>query len=377
MDKNIGNVGKTVGNSSVRRYDRVFNKASSGSKNGMKAKPVSLGKVTNMSKVSGSRFNILSEDADVMITEDEMQAKSKGSGSINNKGFSGNDLGRRLCSFLWICVCLQVPLPPSPPTQIGGRWGMWPEEKEGGGELVTAKKVVVRARAQFSKRIFQSFPNYASHRRGWKSWFQRLSVDDCVLGLIIANTAVFILWRIADQKFMMNNFTISLDNFVHGRLHTLITSAFSHVDMEHILSNMIGLYFFGMSIGKTFGPEYLLKLYLAGAIGGSVFYLVHHAFLTLSSKNQGTWTMDPSRAPALGASGAVNAIMLLNILLNPKATLYLDFIIPVPAALLGIFLIGKDMLRIIEGNSNISGSAHLGGAAVAAIAWARHRRGRF
>ncbi|KAK4843863.1 hypothetical protein QYF36_013606 [Acer negundo] len=237
--------------------------------------------------------------------------------------------------------------------------------------------ILFKARAQFSKRILQSFPNYASHRRGWKSWFQRLSVDDCVLGLIIANTAVFILWRIADQKFMMNNFTISLENFVHGRLHTLITSAFSHVDMEHILSNMIGLYFFGMSIGKTFGPKYLLKLYLAGAIGGSVFYLVHHAFLALSSKNQGTWTMDPSRAPALGASGAVNAIMLLNILLNPKATLYLDFIIPVPAALLGIFLIGKDMLRIIEGNSNISGSAHLGGAAVAAIAWARHRRGRF
>ncbi|KAH7549237.1 hypothetical protein JRO89_XS13G0002600 [Xanthoceras sorbifolium] len=237
--------------------------------------------------------------------------------------------------------------------------------------------ILFSTRAQFLKRSFQSLPNFASHRRSWRSWFQRLSADEFVLGLIIANAAVFILWRIADQKFMMNNFTISLDNFVHGRLHTLITSAFSHVDIEHILSNMIGLYFFGMNIGRSFGPEYLLKLYLAGAIGGSVFYLVHHAFLALSSKNQGMRMMDPSKIPALGASGAVNAIMLLNILLNPKATLYIDFIIPVPAALLGIFLIGKDTLRIIEGNSNISGSCHLGGAAVAAIAWARLRRGRF
>ena len=127
-------------------------------------------------------------------------------------------------------------------------------------------------------------------------------------------------------------------------------------------------------IGRIFGPEYLLRLYLAGAMGGSVFYLVHHAFL---AKGQATRMMDPSRTPGLGASGAVNAIMLLDIFLNPKATLYFDFIIPVPAMLLGIFLIGKDILRIIEGNSHISGSAHLGGAAVAAIAWARLRRGRF
>lgn len=41
---------------------------------------------------------------------------------------------------------------------------------------------------------------------------------------------------------------ISLDNVKNGHVHTLITSAFSHVDVEHIVSNMIGLYFFGMSV---------------------------------------------------------------------------------------------------------------------------------
>ncbi|TKY55010.1 RHOMBOID protein 12 [Spatholobus suberectus] len=51
--------------------------------------------------------------------------------------------------------------------------------------------------------------------------------------------------------------------------------------------------------------------------------------------------------------------------------------ISIPVIGQGIFLIGKDMLRIIEGNSQISGSAHLGGAAVAAIAWAGVRKGRF
>ncbi|XP_048135853.1 RHOMBOID-like protein 12, mitochondrial isoform X2 [Rhodamnia argentea] len=210
--------------------------------------------------------------------------------------------------------------------------------------------------------------SFDSYRRGWKSWFRRLTVDNVVLGLIIANVAVFMLWQIADRSFMIKNFTISIDNFKSGRLHVLITSAFSHMTMEHLISNMIG---------RNFGPEFLLKLYLAGALGGSLFYLVHHAFMHSQAKGQGMFSIDPSRMPGLGASGAVNAIMLLNIFLFPKATLYLDFIIPVPAILLGTFLVSKDVLRIIKGDSEISGSAHLGGAAVAAINWARLRKGRF
>ncbi|KGN64067.1 RHOMBOID-like protein 12, mitochondrial [Cucumis sativus] len=229
----------------------------------------------------------------------------------------------------------------------------------------------------FSKLKFQLKPGFVHQWGGRRSWFQRLTPNEVVLGLIIANVAVFLLWRIADPIFMSKNFTISLENVRSGRIHTLITSAFSHIDTGHIVSNMVGLYFFGMNIGNVFGSEFLLKLYLAGAIGGSAFYLAHHLFQALSSKSRSFWGEDPVRAKGLGASGAVNAIMLLDIFLFPKATLYLQFFIPVPAILLGIFLIGKDMLRMLENDSQISGSAHLGGAAVAALAWARVRRGRF
>ncbi|KAL6972479.1 rhomboid protease [Sarracenia purpurea var. burkii] len=228
---------------------------------------------------------------------------------------------------------------------------------------------------QLPKRSFEINPSNEARR--WQSWLRRLTPDRVVLGLILTNVAVFMLWRIADQQFMFKNFTISVENFKSGRVHTLITSAFSHIDMGHLISNMVGLYFFGMNIGSAFGPEFVLKLYLSGAIVGSIFYLVHHAFTALSSKNERNWSKNHSRIPGLGASGAVNAIMLLDIFLFPKSTLYLEFIIPVPAILLGIFLIGKDMLRVLEEDSHISGSAHLGGAVVAAIAWARIRKRLF
>ncbi|WZZ57981.1 hypothetical protein YC2023_058088 [Brassica napus] len=244
------------------------------------------------------------------------------------------------------------------------------------GNLVESK--VAFLRSQFPRKGFE-LGGY-SGRRGWKHWLQGLSSNDVVLGLLLANTGVFLMWRVFNQRFMINNFMISLDNFTSGRLHTLITSAFSHIDIGHIVSNMIGLYFFGTSIARNFGPQFLLKLYLAGALGGSVFYLIHHAYLAASSpKGHGAFVRDPSRTPGLvclnlpvfyrehgGASGAVNAIMLLDIFLNPTATLYFEFFIPVPAMLLlkasllkstknslffifqGIFLIGKDILRMTE-----------------------------
>ncbi|XP_047339436.1 RHOMBOID-like protein 12, mitochondrial isoform X2 [Impatiens glandulifera] len=213
---------------------------------------------------------------------------------------------------------------------------------------------------QFPKKRLGYHSSFDYQNRSWLSWLRSQTPDRVVLGLILTNTAVFMLWRLADEQFMIQNFTISVNNFNSGRIHTLITSAFSHIDIGHIVSNMLGLYFFGMQIGQTFGADFLLKLYLSGAVVGSIFYLIHHAFI--ASK---------------GASGAVNAIMLLQIFLFPKSTIFLDFFIPVPAMLLGVFIIGKDLLRVIEGDPQISGATHLGGVAVAAVAWARIRKGRF
>ncbi|EPS62975.1 rhomboid family protein [Genlisea aurea] len=242
------------------------------------------------------------------------------------------------------------------------------------------------AKQRFSSQISAAVLRFQPRRnlysldsvnRGGSSVSRKFTVEGVVIGLISANAAVFLLWRVFSPHFMVSNFTVSVENFTSGRVHTLLTSAFSHRDAGHVISNMVGLYFFGMSIGRSFGPEYLLKLYVGGALVGSLFFLIHHAFIAPSLQRNQTFGLDHSRVPGLGASGAVNAIMLLDIFLFPTKTLYFDFIIPVPAILLGVFLIGKDILRIVEGDPAISGAAHLGGATVAALAWALSRKGRF
>ncbi|KAI3792772.1 hypothetical protein L2E82_06662 [Cichorium intybus] len=51
---------------------------------------------------------------------------------------------------------------------------------------------------------------------------------------------------IEETIFLAATTQIQLDNFKSGRFHTMITSAFSLIEVAHIISNMIGLYFFCM-----------------------------------------------------------------------------------------------------------------------------------
>ncbi|KMZ76542.1 Asparagine synthetase domain-containing protein, partial [Zostera marina] len=162
---------------------------------------------------------------------------------------------------------------------------------------------------------------------------------------------------------------ISMANVTDGRVHTMITSAFSHMNTEHLIKNMIALYFFGNSIGNYFGPRFLLEMYIAGAVTGSIFYLANSFFTARSLK--GTEAKRCLSIPGLGASGATNAILLFYIFCFPNSTVFLHFFIPVPAALVGALVIGTDLWRVKQGDKHVSGSCHLGGAFAASVVYAK------
>eukprot|EP00850_Spirogloea_muscicola_P008929 SM000049S16700 [mRNA] locus=s49:132098:136369:- [translate_table: standard] len=172
---------------------------------------------------------------------------------------------------------------------------------------------------------------------------------------------------------MARHFQISVESLKNGRLWTAFTSSFSHRDGMHLLTNMIGLYFFGSEVGQLFGGRFLLSLYMAGALGCSISHVLYYTLIVpqIEKGHYGYFRPPRYSPPALGASGAVNALVLFYCLLFPSRIIYLNLILPVPAVLLGAAFIFQDIIGAVHEGSRTAHAGHLGGAFVGLLAWLR------
>ena len=131
----------------------------------------------------------------------------------------------------------------------------------------------------------------------------------------------------------------------------LLTHGFVHADWQHLLFNMITLYFFGRAVEGVFTD-------LIGAVGFLLFYLsaILVAILPTYLRHR-----HDSRYRSLGASGAVSAVLFAYVLLAPWSLIFV-FVLPVPAILYAVFYVGYSIWMDRQGNDNINHSAHLWGA---------------
>lgn len=186
--------------------------------------------------------------------------------------------------------------------------------------------------------------------------------DTVVYTLMGVNVGVYALWQQPElRKFLVVNFTTSLPHLKSFKLHTLLTSTLSHKDTSHLLSNMIGLYFMGSSSIRVLGNVRFLRLYLLGGVFASA------GQIAIDSLTSDRYKL------LLGASGSVSAIVAHTILTNPRAIFYLYLIIPVPAALFGVYFIGKDIAGLLNERSTVGNAAHLGGAAFGGLTYMYYR----
>lgn len=140
--------------------------------------------------------------------------------------------------------------------------------------------------------------------------------DKMIFSIIGTNIAVFGLWRVpALQGFLSRHFLLSLENLRHGRIHTLLTSAFSHHSFPHLAFNMIAFYSFAPTMYKVTSPydSLFLTLYLGGGLSCSIFSLLNKSIRSLPSSS-------------LGASGCVYSVLFAFGLLFPQAQLGIIFI---------------------------------------------------
>ena len=145
---------------------------------------------------------------------------------------------------------------------------------------------------------------------------------------------------------------------------TLATSFFLHAGLWHLIGNVYFLLIFGDNVEDDLGRWGCAAMLAISAFVGDLWHILG----------------DPqSTIPCIGASGGISGIITYYALRFPRARLgflfryffYFRWVhVPAYAALLFWFLL--QFLYVFEqhlGIGNVAALAHLGGAAVGAVAW--------
>ncbi|GAM22258.1 hypothetical protein SAMD00019534_054330 [Acytostelium subglobosum LB1] len=182
-----------------------------------------------------------------------------------------------------------------------------------------------------------------------------LSSNAVIWGLVAINGAIFFLWQDVsnkNQRFMYRNFTLSIEN-CRERPWTLITAAFSHKDFPHFIFNMLGLYTIGSGLVAAIGLGHFLSMYFGAAIFSSLVY----CYIESQRGQQRRFV----KTHGLGASGAVNAVVLAYAALFPHSTFLLMGILPMPAWLLVGGYLCYDFFQY-QKKDQWAGGVHIAGA---------------
>lgn len=154
------------------------------------------------------------------------------------------------------------------------------------------------------------------------------------------------------SRLMLNPYAIHRDK---SRLITIFTSGLVHKDWMHLLFNMMTFYFFGFSLEAMF-------VQFSGVAGHFLFAGLYIVSLVLSDLPTIVQQKNNPGYFSLGASGAICAILFSFILFQPKATLGLFMIIPMPAYLFALLFLGYCIWAAKKANDHINHDAHLFGA---------------
>ena len=171
---------------------------------------------------------------------------------------------------------------------------------------------------------------------------------DLVTIIIIAANVVISYKGFGDYGFF-EKYKFHVGGIQRGEKIRLFSCGFLHADTQHLLFNMLSLYFFADVVIALLSPIQFLLVYFGSLLFGSLLSLYFH-------KNEHHYS-------AVGASGAVSGIIYSAILLQPGMNLYLFFIpIPIPAYIFGIGYLLYSIYGMKNRIGNIGHDAHFGGA---------------
>jgi membrane associated rhomboid family serine protease len=187
--------------------------------------------------------------------------------------------------------------------------------------------------------------------------------------LVGANVLVFLLQSMSqgalDMLFALWPLQ-PIDGQSYFRFWQIVTYAFLHGNISHLLFNMLGLWMFGNEIELYVGTRRLLVCYIASVVSAALSQL----FIPI--------LFGAPPGPTIGASGGVFGLLLAYAFLFPRRKVIpLIPPIPMPAWLFATLYAGVELFAGVTGSlSGIAHFAHLGGMVGSALVIMQWRRAR-
>ena len=187
--------------------------------------------------------------------------------------------------------------------------------------------------------------------------------NDALIGLITVNLAVFILYHVirmfyilfaAIQHFPLDQWLAVSSNpgTLILRPWTLVSYMFFHVEIWHLLFNMLCLYWFGQIFRKFFNGKQLVNIYFLGGVFGALLFVISYNVFPVFTHH----------SILLGASAGVLAVAMAISCYMPRYTLNLLFFGSVKLINIAIVILAIDIISISM-SKNIGGHiSHMGGA---------------
>ena len=134
-----------------------------------------------------------------------------------------------------------------------------------------------------------------------------------------------------------------------------ISSGFIHQDYMHLIVNMLSFYFFADVMLKHFNT-------ISHSTNGLLFLLFYLSALVMSGMYSYYKYQNSYGYAALGASGAVSAVIFSFIVVSPLSSIYLYYVIKIPAWLFGILYLYYEYAMGKKQIDNVGHDAHFFGA---------------
>jgi membrane associated rhomboid family serine protease len=203
--------------------------------------------------------------------------------------------------------------------------------------------------------------NGTSLTSDFKNWVKQ---GNSVTILIIINIVVFLLFAISGFISFAGANSVEIFLYENLSLHTLpsilirkpwgvITSAFTHMGVWHILGNMLMFFFFANLFRSEVGNKRVVPLYL---LSGFLCSCVMILFYNLIPGMRGT------DSTGIGASGAVMCFIVAAATLMPNLEISVFFVVNVRIKWIAAALVLIDLVSLPRGNFG-GHVAHLAGAA--------------